>query len=80
MSFYLESSSPFSGDVTLKFPRLYRGGKNKNDNYEITNDEGNELKESDLITDTIFLNTKLSGINKKKVGVNLQTAFSNNLE
>ena len=57
-----------------------RGGKNKNDNYEIINDEGTELKESDLIKDKIFLEVKLPGTNKKNEGVNLKTVFSNNLE
>ena len=80
MSNYLKSSTPISGDATLIFPRLYRGGKNKNDNYEIINDEGTELKESDLIKDKIFLEVKLPGTNKKNEGVNLKTVFSNNLE
>ena len=80
MSFYLESSSPFSGDVTLKFPRLYRGGKNKNKNYELKTDENTVLKESNFIEDQIMLNVKLPASGKLQPGIKLHTAFSNKLE
>ena len=77
---YLESSTPNSGIVTFTFPRFYRGGKNKNKNYYLITNEEKSLKESSLIEDQTFLKVELPGNNNKKVGVKLETAFSNNLE
>jgi hypothetical protein len=80
MGVYLESSTPNSGIVTFTFPRFYRGGKNKNKNYYLITNEEKSLKESSLIEDQTFLKVELPGNNNKKVGVKLDTAFSNNLE
>ena len=80
MGLYIESSTPNSGKVTLIFPRFYRGGKNKNKNYYLITNEEKSLKESYLIEDQTFLKVVLPGNNNKKVGVKLETAFSNNLE
>ena len=77
---YIESSTPNSGKVALTFPRYYRGGKNKNKNYYLITNEEKSLKESYLIEDQTFLKVELPGNNNNKVGVKLETAFSNNLE
>ena len=80
MGVYLESSTPNSGIVTFTFPRFYRGGKNKNKNYYLITNEEKSLKESSLIEGQTFLKVELPGNNNKKVGIKLETAFSNNLE
>ena len=81
MSFYINNLSPIANNIILTFPRLYRGGRNKNINYDIIIDEENILKESNLIKDELFLSVELpSNNNDNKIGVNLHTAFSNNLD
>ena len=80
MTFYVKSDTEFTGDVILKFPRLYRGGKNKNKNYELKTDENTVLKESNFIEDQIMLNVKLPASGKLQPGIKLHTAFSNKLE
>ena len=80
MTFYVKSDTEFTGDVILKFPRLYRGGKNKNKNYELKTDENTVLKESNFIEDQIMLNVNLPASGKLQPGIKLHTAFSNKLE
>ena len=80
MTFYVKSDTAFIGDLTLKFPRLYRGGKNKNKNYELKTDENTVLKESNFIEDQIMLNVNLPASGKLQPGIKLHTAFSNKLE
>ena len=74
-----ESDSPISKNVTMKFIRMYKGGKNRNKNYKLTTNDDTVLNDTELITDEIFLKTELPGKNEKKVGVKLNTAFINNL-
>ena len=74
-----ESQEQIQNNVTVVFPRMYRGGKNRNENYTITTYEGEVLNESNLIKDEIFLEASIPGKNNKKIGVNLTTAFSNKL-
>ena len=78
-SLYLESEEPNSNNITLIFPRMYKGRKNTNKNYKITTYEDKVLKESDLIKDEIFLAATVPGKNNSLVGINLHTAFSNTL-
>jgi len=78
--FDCSSSDPITKDVSLTFPRLYKFGKNRNKNYLLTTNDGKTLKESDLIKDEITMNVKLQGNNNKKIGVKLNTGFSNNLD
>ena len=75
-----ESQEQIRNNVTVVFPRMYRGGKNRNENYTITTYEGEVLNESNLIKDEIFLEASIPGKNNKKIGVNLTTAFSNKLD
>ena len=77
---YLETEEPNPNNITFLFPRVYRGGKNRNKNYKITSYENKVLKESDLIKDEIFLEASVPGKNNKKVGIDLHTAFSNKLD
>jgi hypothetical protein len=70
-------SSSISKNIKLTFPRLYRGGKNRNKNYKITI-ENEIIKESNIIKDQTFLYVQL--INKNSLDINLHTAFSNNLD
>lgn len=78
-SFILESSSEIDENVTLTFPRYYKGGKIKNKIFKIFSYEKEELKESDLIIDEKLLKVELPGKNNKKIGVDLYTSFSNKL-
>ena len=75
-----ESQEQIRNNVTVVFPRMYRGGKNRNENYTITTYEGEVLNESNIIKDEIFLEASIPGKNNKKIGVNLTTAFSNKLD
>jgi len=77
VNIYYSSSSKIPDDVILTFPRYYRGGKNKNKNYKITLYNNTNLKESELITNETFLKVTVPGRNNTKIGVNLETAFSN---
>ena len=58
VSYYLESTEILN-DAYIKIPRYYKGGKIRNKNYKIMTYEKNELKESDLIIDEIFLKIEL---------------------
>ena len=79
VNIYCSSSSKISDNVTMTFPRYYRGGKNKNKNYKITLYDGTKLNESALIKDETFLKVIVPGKNNKKIGFNINTAFSNKL-
>ena len=78
-SYFLQSSEPFSKNISFTFLRMYKGGKNRNKDYKLTTNEGIVLNDSELIHDEIYLKTELPGKNNKNVGVNLHTAFANNL-
>ena len=79
IGFYLESSSPIDKNLTITFPRFYKGGKIRNNNYQIITYENKLLEESALIHDEIFLKAELPGKNNKEIGLNIFTSFSNNL-
>ena len=77
----VESTNPFTKNVTLTMPRMYKGGKNRNKNYKLTSDENVVLNDSALINDDeVYLTVELPGKNKKEVGVDLHTSFINNLD
>ena len=75
----LQSTEPISGNISFSFLRTYKGGKNRNKNFKLVTNEGIILNDSELIHDDVFLKTELPGKNNKNVGVNLHTAFANNL-
>ena len=76
---FLEFNEPLSKNATFKIPRVYRGGKNRNKNYEITTYEGEVLKESVLTKNEVFLEALVPGKNNDIVGIIIRTAFSNKL-
>jgi hypothetical protein len=76
---YLKSQPPFSNDISLTFPQYYKGGKIANKFYKLMNNENMSLKESDYIYNEIKLKVNLSANNKKNVGVEINTAFTNKL-
>jgi hypothetical protein len=78
-SYFLQSTEPLSGNISFSFLRMYKGGKNRIKDYKLTTNEGVVLNDSELINDEIYLKTELPGKNSKNVGVNLHTAFTNNL-
>ena len=77
---YFESSSPIDKNLTLTFPRFYKGGKLRNNIYKIITYENKLLEETDLIHDEIFLKAELPGKNNKEIGLNIYTTFSNKLD
>jgi hypothetical protein len=76
---YLKTQPQFSNDISLTFPQYYKGGKITNKFYKLMNNENMSLKESDYIHNEIKLKVNLSANNKKNVGVEISTAFSNKL-
>ena len=79
VNYSIPSTEPFSRNISLTFLRIYKGGKNRNKNYKLTTNEDVVLNDSELINDEVYLKTELPGKNRKNVGVNLHTAFANNL-
>ena len=78
-SYFLQSSEPFSRNISFTFLRMYKGGKIRNKDYKLTTNEGIVLNDSELIHDEVYLKTELPGKNNNNVGVNLHTSFTNNL-
>lgn len=58
---------------------MYKGGKSRNKNYKLTTYENQVLNDSALIKEEIYLETDVPGNNNKRIGVNLHTAFINDL-
>ena len=54
-------------NLALTFPRFYKGGKIRNNNYRIIIYENKLLEKSDLIYDEIFLKAELPGKNNKEI-------------
>lgn len=78
---YLKSQSKITDDVTVfvTFPRYYKGGKNTNKFYKLMTKDNNSLEESDYIHNEINLKLSLPGNNKKNLGIEVNTAFTNKL-
>ena len=76
---YLKSSNELKNSIKMKFPRHYRGGKNRNSFYKIFSTEGKELNENEFISDYTFLSVDIPGANTTKLGVDIHTAFTNKL-
>ena len=75
----LETSTKFEDTALLSFPRLYRGGKLKNANYEISSIDDEAFNEEDNIFNDNYLEVELQANDKAKVGVKIETTFLNNL-
>ena len=75
----LETSTKFEDTALLSFPRLYRGGKLKNANYEISSFDDETFNEEDNIVDDNYIEVELQANDKQKVGVKIETTFLNNL-
>ena len=80
MSQSIESTSNFTNDLNLTFLRMYKQGRNRNKNYKLTTFDGEELNDSAIITDYVYQKVALKANGKNRVGVNLTTAYSNNLD
>ena len=79
VNYDFQSTNPISNNISLTFLRMYKGGKNRNKNYKLTTNENVDLNDLELIKDEIYQTIELPGKNNTKLGVNLHTAFSNNL-
>jgi hypothetical protein len=76
---YVKSQSDISKNVSVIFPRYYKGGKNTNKYYKLVTNEDEFLEESNLIEDEINLKVDLEGKNQRLLGVEVNTAFTNKL-
>ena len=75
----LVSTNGFENDISIVFPRYYRGGKNTISHYKITTTEGKVLKEKDMIVNDTYLQAEVPAVNKKKAGIEVYTNFTNTL-
>ena len=69
----------FRNDVTLTFPRYYHGGKFKSEIYTLSSLDNEVYNEEDYIFEDSKYQIKISAANKDKVGVKLNTNFTNTL-
>ena len=69
----------FTNDVTFTFPRYYRGGKLKSEVYTLSSLEGESYNEADYIFEDSKYQINIHAANKDKVGVKLNTTFTNTL-
>ena len=80
VSHILTNHVPLNEDIILTILRMYKGGKLRNKNYNLTTYEGEELNDSAIITEIYKQEIKLPGHNNTVISSNLKTAFSNNLD
>ena len=77
---FSELQESFSNDVTITFPKYYQGGKITERYYRIFSLENEFYKKSDITLNDLNYNVQLYAVNKQKIGIELYTAFTNNLE
>ena len=75
----LEYIYKFTNDVTFTFPRYYIGGKIKNNIYTISSLDNEIYNQQNYIYENINYKIKIPASNKNKVGIKLNTNFTNNL-
>ena len=76
---YSELSEGFSNNVNISFPRYYQGGKLNLRYYRLFPYENNTFNKKDIILDDLYYNISISSVNKRKIGIELYTSFSNKL-
>lgn len=77
---FSELQESFSNDVTITIPKYYQGGKISESYYRIFSLENEFYRKSDITLNDLYYNIKLDSVNKQKIGIELYTAFTNNLE
>ena len=77
----LKSTEKFSSDIKMSFPRYYKGGKLKNDNYKITDTNNGIYEENKIIDkdDETKYSIVIPNPEKNNIGVHLNTSFTNKL-
>jgi len=75
---FSELSQGFTEKVQISFPKYYQGGKINESYYKIF-PLTDEFKQSDIFFDDLYYQIKMSVANKKKIGLNIYTAFKNKL-
>ena len=75
----LENRLEFTNDITFTFPRYYRGGKIKNDNYKISSLESQEFDENKVKYENTKFQVTVPGQGRNKVGVEIDTSFTNKI-
>ena len=76
---FSELSQGFTEKVQISFPKYYQGGKINESYYKIF-PLTDEFKGSDIFFDDLYYQIKMSAANKKKIGLNIYTAFKNKLD
>ena len=79
MKLNLEYSPKFTNNVNFIFPSYYKGGKLIKKYYKINSIENEEYNEDDIIYQDKKYKITIPAANKDKIGVELNTSFSNNL-
>ena len=77
---FSELQESFSNEVIITFPKYYQGGKISESYYRIFSLENEFYRKSDITLNDLYYNIQLDSINKQKIGIELYTAFTNNLE
>ena len=77
---FSELQEGFTNDVTITFPKYYQGGKITESYYRIFSLENDYYRKSDIILNDLYFNIQLYSVNKQRIGIELDTVFTNNLE
>ena len=76
---YAELQEGFTNDINIAFPKYYQGGKINESYYRLFSLDNYEYIKSKILLDDLFFQIKIPTSNKKRVGIDLYTAFTNNL-
>ena len=76
---YAELQEGFTNDINIAFPKYYHGGKINESYYRLFSLDNYEYIKSKILLDDLFFQIKIPTSNKKRVGIDLYTAFTNNL-
>ena len=76
---YSELTEGFTNDAKVVFPKYYQGGKINESYYRIFSLDSHSYKKSKILLDDLFFQINIPSKNKSKIGIDLYTAFTNNL-
>jgi hypothetical protein len=76
---YSELIEGFTNDIKVVFPKYYQGGKINESYYRLFSLDNYSYKKSKILLDDLFFQINIPAENKSKVGIDLYTAFTNNI-
>ena len=76
---YAELQEGFTNDINIDFPNYYQGGKINESYYRLFSLDNYGYIKSKILLDDLFFQIKIPASNKQKVGIDLYTAFTNNI-